>query len=144
MGKSIPTRRGLLALEARDPRGGTLTVVFSQSKLLAVGKRSIGQTKEAAWAVPMVLKDPTAIFEGLLREPDEPMAVYDNGWRCYCGIPVTAYDELGNPHDPWPGQVMLVFVSEDSVVYNWYWTKCAEEDEKLPEKYKTRFRERLL
>jgi len=61
----------------------------------------MGQVNEAAFVLPMVLQRPTAIFEGLLREGDEPGGPGAEGWRCYCGIPDRAYNKDGSQREPW-------------------------------------------
>jgi len=95
-------------------------------------------------AVPEVLQHPAAIFEGLKRETDESQKGKGLGLRCYCGIPRTAYRQNGEPCDPWLGQVLMVFVDTNKVVYNWYWYASDPEDPNLPEDHAVRFQERLL
>ena len=121
-----------------------MVVMYSQEKLQAIAKRSLGQVKEAAFAVLSILQQPKAIFRGLLREFDEPARGGGEGWLCYCGIPPTAYNEDGSPRDPWPDEVMMVFVDSERIVYNWYWCPCDPDDPSLPEDYSVRFRERVL
>jgi hypothetical protein len=45
---------------------------------------------------------------------------------------------------PWPGQVFLVFVDDDGIIYNWRWEKADSQDLRLPENHGRRFEERLL
>jgi hypothetical protein len=145
MEKATEKRREALTLDAIDPKDGRqIVVMFSQEKLLAVAKRSKGQIKEAAYAVPIILQKPKAVFRGLLRETDEPKGEGDEGWLCYCGIPEIAYNEDGTPRAPWAGEVLMVFVSSEKVVYNWYWVKCDKNDPNLPEDHSVRFKERSL
>lgn len=143
MGRQRRTRREHLTTHAIDPVDGRLReVTLSMARVRAAAMRSEGQLRECALVVPMVLQRPTAIFQGLRREEDEPHEGY--GWRCYCGIPDAAYRQDGAARQPWPGEVFLVFVTEDWIVYNWYWTKCAPDSSDLPAGYEERFRERVL
>ena len=113
------SRRTYLKLKARRPEGGECEVQISYDRMQAVGRRSMGHAKEAAYIVPMVLLSPTAVFEGLRRDEDEDRQGY--GWRCYCGVPDRAYRMDGSQRSPYPGQVYLVFVNDEGVAYNWRW-----------------------
>lgn len=121
-------------------------MLISYDRIQAVGRRSMGQTKECAYVVPMVLQKPTAIFEGLTSDEDEDKRGY--GWRCYCGTPDHAYDPHGNQIFPYPNQVFLVFVNEDRVAYTWRWELGDPDNPGLPQTVldngKPRFREKLL
>ncbi len=138
------SRRQCLALQAVNPDDRKLTaeVQISFERMQTVGKRSMGQAKECALIVPMILQEPTAIFEGLTQDSDEDRRGY--GWRCYCGIPVASYHADGSVGRPYPGQVYLVFVNEDWVAYNWRWEKSDPDDPGLPIGHKARFRKKLL
>jgi hypothetical protein len=92
--------------------------------------------------MPMILQQPTAIFEGIRQDEDEDRQGY--GWRCYCGIPESAYHSDGSVRAPYPNQVYLVFVNDESVAYNWRWEQADEDDPKLPQGHKERFKQRLL
>ena len=92
--------------------------------------------------VPMILQQPTAIFEGLRQDEDEDSR--GMGWRCYCGIPEHAYHSNGTQRNPYPGQVYLVFVNDERVAYNWRWEKADPDDPKVPENHEARFKTRLL
>ena len=140
---NMPNRRDKLVVEGIDPKSGKrLAITISQTKLLAVSKRSRGQILEAAYTVVEALQRPCAVFEGLLREDDEPRTAY--AWRCYCVIPPLAYRQDGEVVDSWPGEVFLVFVDDECVAYNWYWVEADPDDACLPVDYHARFRERLL
>ncbi len=102
----------------------------------------MGHAKECAYVVPMILQQPTAVFEGLRRDEDEDRTGY--GWRCYCGIPERAYSADGTAMRPYPGQVYLVFVNDEGVAYNWRWEPADPEDPRLPAGYQDRFRRQLL
>ena len=137
------SRRDYLQLEALDPEtGGKASVQVSFDRMQAVGRRSMAHAKECGIIVPMILQHPTAVFEGLREEDDEdPRGV---GWRCYCGIPASAYHSDGTERSPYPGQIYLVFVNDEEVAYNWRWEKADEDDPQLPQNYNQRFNKRLL
>lgn len=137
------SRRQYVTIRAIDPEDGkTCDVLISYDRMQAVGRRSMGNAKECAYIVPMVLQHPTAIFGGLRRDEDEDRKGY--GWRCYCGIPDHGYLVDGTPVRPFPEQVYLVFVNDEKVAYNWRWERADPDDPKLPLDHHVRFRERLL
>ncbi|MCX7428700.1 MAG: hypothetical protein NTW96_24120 [Planctomycetia bacterium] len=137
------SRRKYLTLEAVDPvTGSKCEVLVSYDRMQAVARRSIGQAKECGHLVPMVLQEPTAVFEGLRRDEDEDRQGY--GWRCYCGIPERAYRSDGTERPPYPNQVYLVFVNDEYVAYNWRWEPADADNPRLPENHEQRFKRKLL
>jgi hypothetical protein len=121
-----------------------MTVSYSHEKLMACGNRSQGQIQEASHLVPIVLQHPQAVFQGLMRDADEPRGTREEGWLCYSGVPPNAYNEDGSLRPPWPKEVFLVFVNHEKTVYNWYWYPCDPKNASLPEGHEERFRERIL
>ena len=97
---------------------------------------------DAGYNVPLTLKKPNAVFEGLRRDEDEDPD--GCGWRCYCAVPPYAYRLNGQRIPPWPGEVFLVFVNHDDVAYLWYWDKCDPDGPALPAAHETRFKRRAL
>ncbi len=137
------TRREALTVKAVNPEDGSIySLSVSHAKVVALKTRSIGQVKEAAEIVPLVLQTPAAIFRGLRRDVDEPSTGV--GALCYSGVPPFAYARSGERRAPWPDQVFLVFVSADRVVYNWYWDTADPTEPSLPVDHETRFQERAL
>lgn len=138
------SRREYITLSAIEPKDGKLTcrILISHERMQAVARRSMGQVLECGNIVPMILKKPTAIFEGLRRDDDEDRRGY--GWRCYCGVPDRSYRADGTEGPPRPGYVYLVFVNEEGVAYNWSWAKADPDNPRLPVDHETRFRENLL
>jgi hypothetical protein len=61
------SRRQYLSLQALNPTDGKLKaeVQISFDRVQTVGRRSLGHAKECGLTVPMILQQPTAIFEGL-------------------------------------------------------------------------------
>jgi hypothetical protein len=137
-------RRDRTILLAIEPRDGTLSceVQISFDRMQVVARRGLGHIKECGYIVPAILERPVAIFEGLRRDEDEDRWGY--GWRCYCGLPDSAYRIDGSSIPPYSGQVYLVFVNDERVAYNWRWEKADPDDRKLPIDHATRFKQRLL
>lgn len=137
------SRREGLAVQAVDPTDGTLyELTLSHDRVRSMALRGRGAILEASRLVEYVLQHPTAIFEGIRRDVDDPR--YGAGWRCYCGTPPCAYDDRGDEINPPPGRVYLVFVNDEEVVYNWRWDRADSENARLPYDHENRFRERLL
>lgn len=137
------SRRKYLTLEAVDSlTGSTSEVLISYDRMQAVARRSMGHAKECGHIVPMILQQPTAIFEGLRLDEDEDRQGY--GWRCYCGIPEHAYHTDGTERPPYPDQVYLVFVNDEHVAYNWRWERADPDHPRLPENHQQRFKRKLL
>jgi hypothetical protein len=137
------TRREYLTVGAIDPISGKeFNVLMSYERIKEMGSRSYGQVLECGELVPIVLKKPFAIFEGLTLDADDSKR--GCGWRCYCAVPPHAYTTNGKLVSTWPNEVFLVFVNDENVVYNWRWEKCDSESPNLPENYEIRFRKRLL
>ncbi len=136
-------RRDCLALRAINPENGQeCEVLISYDRMQAVARRSMGQAKECGYVVPAILQAPTAVFEGIRTDGDEPRKGV--GWRCYCGIPDRAYHSDGSERSPYPNQVFLVFVNDEGIAYNWRWEKADEADPQLPVSHKDRFSNRKL
>ena len=64
---------------------------------------------------------------------------------CYVGSPTNAYNhKTGERLRPWTGQVFLVFVDDDGIVYNWRWDKTDADNLRLPVDFASRFEEQVL
>ena len=137
-----PSRTRRLSVPALDPVKKQLRSVTVSNTRLKACRRSLGQVKEAAEIVPMILKSPEAVFRGLLRDEDEPHK--GTAWLCYCGRPTKAFRCDGAETRPWPGQVFMVFVTCEWVVFNWYWYEADKDDPNIPYDHAVRFKERLL
>ena len=135
-------RREYLAIAARLPDGTLGRVQISYQRMQTIGKRGLGQASECAYIVPYILENPTAIFEGLRRDEDEPKQGL--GWRCYCGVPKCSYRADGSEGPPYQNQFYLVFVNDEGVAYNWRWEQADPHHPDLPQDCETRFRKRLL
>lgn len=130
---------GCVAVEAVNPADGKPSEVYlRESKIAATARRGMGPAQELARNVPWVLQNPTAIFRGV-REEGESL------WHCYVGCPKDGYDyKTGERVPPWLGQVFMVFVDDDRIIYNWRWDGVDSDDLRLPENYGRRFEERVL
>jgi hypothetical protein len=136
-------RRGYTSVKAIDPRdGGEWELLLSDAKMRWVAEQGEGAAKELGYTVRPALLNITSIHCGvrdLERDIDE-----DN-WLCYVATPAYAYDwKTGDRVPAWRNEVLLIFVTEERVIYGWYWCKCDPQDKTLPFDHRTRFRERVL
>lgn len=107
-----------------------------------IAKQGIGKALEFKEVVTESLLSPTAIFQGLRLDHPE---IDEDDWFCYVARPDHAYDyRTGQRRAAWFGQVMLICVTSDWVVYNWNWYKSDANNPKLPVDFETRFRKRVL
>lgn len=134
------TRKGYCSIAAIDPADGRpWHVLVSHEKMDHIYKRGKGAVSELTDSVSWGLLHPKAVFQGVREEGEDT-------WLCYTSIPPHAYDHKDGRRvkPPWAGQVFLVFVNGDRVVYNWRWEKADLADPGLPAGYKNRFRKRVL
>jgi len=125
-------------LRALNPLDGQqFTVTVRETKVETVRRRGIGPAKELVEIVPPTLLHPDAVFP-ILREGDEPRGL------CFVGTPTRAYDyRTGSRVPPWLGEVFLVFVNAERVVYTWGWEKSSPNNPRYPENYEHRFGKKL-
>lgn len=136
-------RRGYAAIPAIDPHdGGEWDVLISPQLLQQTQRRGMGRTKELADTVRWAVLHPTALFRGIRDIENE---IDDDDWLCYVATPPTAYDyKTGDVRDGWSGQVLLVCVNDERVLFNWMWVDCDPENPKWPIDHKVRFREKVF
>jgi len=122
-----------------DPVDGKPRTVFLRSaKMQEVARRGMGAARELAHSVREVLGSPTAIFRGVREEGESE-------WLCYSGIPSQAFDyKTGQGGKAWEGEVLLVYVNDDLIIYHWRWEKEDSRSPGLPIDHATRFNERAL
>jgi hypothetical protein len=107
-----------------------------------VASQGRGAALELADTVRWSLLHPRAIFRGVR---DLERDIVEDQWLCYIACPQHAYDrKTGAKRGPWAGEVFMVFVTDESLVYSWYWSECDHRDLHLPAEHEDRFRERLL
>jgi hypothetical protein len=135
-------RRGYSSLDAIDPNdGGKWQVLLQDGKMDYVARLGLGAAMELADTVRWSLLHPRALFRGV-RDLDRDIAEKD--WLCYVAVPGHAYDhKTGNKRPAWPGEVFLVFVTDERVVYTWYWCECDQQQSHLPVDYENRFTEKV-
>jgi hypothetical protein len=136
-------RRGYSSLDAIDPNdGGKWQVLLPHGKMDFVASLGHGAAMELADTVRWALLHPRALFRGV-RELEAEIA--EDDWLCYVATPGHAYDhKIGVKRPPWPGEAFLVFVTDERVVYHWYWCECDDRESHLPADYENRFLERVL
>jgi hypothetical protein len=130
---------GCVAIEAVSPKDGKRCEVFlRQSKIEATAKRGMGAARELAYLVPFVLQNPNAVYRGVREEGESQ-------WLCYAGSPPDAYNhKTGERLRPWAGQVFLVFLDDDRIIYNWRWDKADADSLRLPADFARRFEEQVI
>jgi len=107
-----------------------------------VAAQGLGAAMELVDTVRWALLHPRAVFLGVR---DLERDVSEDKWLCYVATPSHAYDrKTGEKRPPWPGEVFLVFVTEERVVYNWYWCESDGRKSHLPADYETRFLKDVL
>jgi hypothetical protein len=107
-----------------------------------VAAQGHGTAMELADTVRWALLHPRAIFRGI-RDLDRDVS--EDNWLCYVAVPGHAYDrKTGKRRPAWPNEVFMVFVTDERVIYNWYWTECDGQQSHLPADYETRFLEKVL
>lgn len=151
MAEGGEARRDRLQYTALDPdpnhpdgsNDGQRTVFVSHTRLLAIAKRGAGQVLEARDLVPDALNNPTAVFEGLRWDEDEPKDG-TAGWRCYSTTPDFSYSADGERRGPYPQKVFIVFVNDQGVAYNWRWERADPDNPGSPRSSETRFKRRLM
>ncbi len=137
------SRRDYSVVDAIDPHdGGLWDVLVSPGFLEWVKKRGMGRTKELAYSARWVLLNPAGLYRGV-RDTDHD--VDDEGWLCYSAIPPDAYDyKTGERRDPWSNQTMMVCVTDERVLYDWWWVPSDPESPNLPINHQLRFREKIF
>jgi hypothetical protein len=126
-------------LDAINPSDGKTWQLFVRTrKIEAVAKRGMGAAKELAYTVPWAVKHPCAIFRGVRDEGEQD-------WLCYVAAPSQAYDyKTGDTVEAWKGEVFLVFVNDDRIIYNWRWEEADPINPKLPKDWEHRYTEKVL
>lgn len=121
-------------IEAIDPVSGKMSQVYIRvSKMQDTARRGMGAARELAISVLEVLKAPLAIFRGVREEAESE-------WLCYSGIPSKAFDyKTGNGGPAWEGEVLLVFVTDEKIVYSWRWDVEDDAYPGRPVGFETRF-----
>lgn len=138
MRPDIPVPRDCSPIPALNPSTGEQwTLLIRHKKLDETAKRGMGAARELAHTVRQVVLHPTAVFKGVREEVEEE-------WLCYVGTPETAYNyRTGDARPAWEGEVFLVFVNDDRIVYNWRWEKADSRYRDLPLNFEDRFDQRV-
>ncbi|MBN1908807.1 MAG: hypothetical protein JW818_03630 [Pirellulales bacterium] len=117
-------------------------MLLSHDKMDQIVKRGEGPVRELADTVRWTLLNPTAVFRGV-RDPK--IDIEGDDWICYVALPKHAYNyKTGHQCPRWPGEVFLVFVTDERVIYHWCWDAADEKDANLPCDHGTRFSERIF
>jgi len=137
---SIPVRSGYRETLAINPDGGRLDrkILISYNQLdFLIRRRGESAHREAIELIPMALRKPTAIFEG----------IRDQGIKglCYVCLPECRYtgrtDVVSQPRES--NRCFCVYVDDDGVIIEWRWDEC-DGKTGFPLAYETRFVRRAL
>jgi hypothetical protein len=135
------TRRGYESLLAVDPHDhGEWDVLLSAAKIgqiAQLGKRRPGAIKELIDTVRWSLRGAKHIFRGVR---DDKQDLDEDPWLCYVARPSHAFDwKTGERRQAWVDEVFLLYVTDERVVYHWYWDHCDPDNPALPLNYRLRF-----
>lgn len=136
-------RRGYSQLEAIDPHDGNFWKVLLPDKKLAwAAREGKGTALELAYTVRWALCNMCYLFRGVR---DDELEIDDDGWLCYVATPPHAYNRrTGAQVPPWPGEVFLVYVTDERVIYHWAWYDCDHQHKNLPIDHAARFTEKVF
>lgn len=114
-------RRFYRNIRARDPHDlGEWEILISPDFYEYTQKRGMGKTREFVDIVRQAVLNPRKLFRGIR---DDEVDVDDDDWLCYVATPSHAYNYRTGDKCPvvWDKSVMLVYVTDERVLYNWYW-----------------------
>lgn len=133
------SRQGYPSIETVDPRdGGKWTVLLAPALIAKCKKRGIGMAKDLAFSVRQGMSNPRCIrriFHGV-RDTDRTRG--DDDYLCYTLKPPRRYFDDGDEPVP-PNKILLVFLDDERVIYNFYWSDTCDRDENQPIDYDSRF-----
>lgn len=142
--KELKTRSGYHNITTVDPRdGSSWELAVPPALLKKCSKRGLAATKDLAFAVKEGLEKRkiAGIFHGV-RDTDNGSRG-DDDYLCYVILAERRYRDDGTDYAP-IGKVLLVFVDEERVIYNFYWSDTEPGSEKLPEDHNERFLRKLI
>ncbi len=136
----LEERKGYFSIESIGDDGKAITAFVSRELVSNVlAKRGEWMTKQLQHLVPIALKSPDAIFEGLRDKHDL--------WRAHILNKRFTFNFIGTPArrvEPKTGTVFVVYLNADRVVYNWAVVENDKDDPRFPENFEKRFgKERL-
>jgi len=81
----------------------------------------VGAIRELSESVPTVLREPSRLYRGIMRDADDQRAGNHPGWLCYVGKPPRRYDLRTKSELSMDDRVLLVYVNEGRIVYTHRW-----------------------
>lgn len=137
------SRTGYVSVKAIDPRdGGEWDLLISHEKMGWVAQQGEGAAKELGYTVRPALLTIRGIYRGVR---DLEKGIDEDDWLCYVATPSNAYDwKTGECRPAWKDEVLLIFVTDERVIYGWYWCKCDPQDKSRPFDHHIRFKEQVL
>jgi len=138
------SRRGYESLPAISPHNGRpWDLLISHDTLDWIAKTGLGRSRELAFVVKPELLKPKAIFQGVRDLEHE---ISEDEWLCYVCQPNFCYDYKSGEKrtSAWENEVMLVYINDERVFYNWYWVESDDRVSFRPNGYETRFSKQVL
>lgn len=155
------SRPGYRSIETLDPRdGGLWTLLISPSLVTKCGKKGMADAKDLAFSLMPAMQDPKQIrrvFRGVRdavgkcqygcdAECGHPRVSHrgDDGYLCYAVRPTSRHvGRDGTPVSVPMDRILLVFVNDERVIYNFYWEQCSLDGSNLPIDHEERFAEQI-
>jgi len=130
-------KKGYITVKGKNPSGkGEREFKISERRLQNVLKGATHHKFLDAYLIKEVMESPILIFKGLERT---------NQWKglCYIGKPENRYHDQNTTTPFPPGFLFMVFIDENSIIFDWRVEKCDPVNHKYPEKAQSRFSEQL-
>ena len=125
---------------ARSPIKDEMTSILVPTDILNQKKRhSMGMAKELIYSVIPSLSEPVSIFAGI-----RDSRLTENDWFCYCLSPGIRFTRGGVETPAENNRLLLVYVTDEMELYNWYWSRTDALEIYRPVEYETRFQKILV
>lgn len=131
--------RAIFEIDAFSPAGaGTkLTRLLTDVFLNKIEMTNNTSLWEDAWLLPDVLRQPSGIWQNLMRGGQEEAF-------CYCGVPSGEFaNENDHKVEIVKGMVLIVFLDKQFEVSKWRWCEPDNDCPGYPDDYKGRFEVKL-
>lgn len=94
-----------------DNPTGTINVLIPAYRLQWARQMGVGAIRELAESVHQVLREPSRLYRGIMRDSDDHKAGEHPGWLCYVGKPDRRYDWRSGNERTQAGRVLMVYVN---------------------------------
>lgn len=134
-------------IPAIDPEDGSnIEILIPQRRVQWARRNGKGAIRELATSVATAVHRPQKAYEGIRHEydNDESPHAESDGWRCYVGGQGRGHNYITGRVIDKSGQVLLVFVNQDAIIYNHRWEKEDPDKPGCPIDADRRFTRELL